>query len=392
MKFTLLVILLSTALFNYAQNISGIWQGTITKSNGILSSKYKLELKLIAVGDSITGTSYYYSSKNNYYRYAIKGIRNNQDNTVHWWDDVLLEQKTPSVNIKAPNAEPFTIIADFNCPGEGKMFLNGPATKQQDDVQYKFDGKKIDNALFVDEWNWVVDNYYNGAADKAIIDSVNNIAKHGLTENQSNDVAIQKTTDDINNNSVVSNTEQPKNEPLVTNPFLKKEEPKKETTAPINNTKEVQIDSLRWYVAENPKKDTAGSSKSVTVQSKPIPTVNIQKFESRKTQQVISIPIEGEKITLKFYDNAIIDGDSIAVFLNKKLIKEHIYLTFDAQIIEIPVTDLGIENELVMVAENLGSIPPNTSTLIVYVNNTRYEVAMESTEQKSASIRFYRKQ
>jgi hypothetical protein len=395
-KFILSVILQTATIFGYTQNMSGTWQGTITRGSGVFATKYKLELKLIAFGDSITGTSYYYSSKNNYYRYAIKGVRNTIDNTVHWWDDVLLEQKTPNVKIKAANAEPFTIMADFNCPGEGNMFLNGPATKQQqDNVQYKFDGKKVDRAIFNDEWSWVVDNYYNGAADKAIIDSVNNIARMNTTENVNNDVALQKTTTDITpNDNVALNIEQPKNETLVTNPFLKKEDPKKENVIPNNKvaTKELQIDSLRWYVASRTNKDIDSINKPITLPATQIPNVNIQKFESRKTQQVISIPIEGEKIILKFYDNAIIDGDRIAVFLNKKLIKEHIYLTFDAQIIEIPVADLGIENELVMIAENLGSIPPNTSTLIVYVNNTRYEVAMESTEQKSASIRFYKKQ
>jgi hypothetical protein len=39
-----------------------------------------------------------------------------------------------------------------------------------------------------------------------------------------------------------------------------------------------------------------------------------------------------------------------------------------------------------MVANNLGSIPPNTSLMIVTANNKRYEVFISSSEQKNAKI------
>jgi hypothetical protein len=43
-------------------------------------------------------------------------------------------------------------------------------------------------------------------------------------------------------------------------------------------------------------------------------------------------------------------------------------------------------SELVMVAENLGSIPPNTSLMIINTKNNRYELFITSTEQKNAKI------
>lgn len=41
-------------------------------------------------------------------------------------------------------------------------------------------------------------------------------------------------------------------------------------------------------------------------------------------------------------------------------------------------------HELVMVANNLGSIPPNTSLMIITANDKRYEVFISSSEQKNA--------
>ena len=76
-----------------------------------------------------------------------------------------------------------------------------------------------------------------------------------------------------------------------------------------------------------------------------------------------------------------------SLFLNNKLIFQHIRLTGAAYTIKLPVSELNETNELVMVAENLGSIPPNTSYMLAIVDNKRYEAMLKSTEESSAVIR-----
>ncbi len=44
--------------------------------------------------------------------------------------------------------------------------------------------------------------------------------------------------------------------------------------------------------------------------------------------------------------------------------------------------------EVEMIAENLGSIPPNTALLIITAGKKRYELFLTSTNQKSAKVRF----
>ena len=41
-----------------------------------------------------------------------------------------------------------------------------------------------------------------------------------------------------------------------------------------------------------------------------------------------------------------------------------------------------------MIAENLGSIVPNTALLIITAGEKRYQLFLSSTEQKSAKVRF----
>ncbi len=52
----------------------------------------------------------------------------------------------------------------------------------------------------------------------------------------------------------------------------------------------------------------------------------------------------------------------------------------------IVVDAMHPHHELVMVADNLGSIPPNTSLMVVTANNKRYEMFISSSEQKNAKI------
>ncbi|MEJ0103249.1 MAG: hypothetical protein WDO19_12125 [Bacteroidota bacterium] len=55
------------------------------------------------------------------------------------------------------------------------------------------------------------------------------------------------------------------------------------------------------------------------------------------------------------------------------------------------MSDLKESNELIMVAENLGSIPPNTSYMLAIVGDKRYDAYLASTENSSAMIRFVKK-
>jgi len=71
-------------------------------------------------------------------------------------------------------------------------------------------------------------------------------------------------------------------------------------------------------------------------------------------------------------------------------VREHILLGGEPQIIKLNTSDLQDDNEVVLVAENLGSIPPNTSYLVAVVGNKKYEARLFADEHSSALIRFVR--
>ncbi len=323
--------------------ITGTWKGKINRQ--------KVEVKIIQNGDSLTGTSYYYESASNYRRYSIKGYFDQQTNSAVWWDDQLLEEKSGRFNLSIPGKIPMLSRADFNCPGDGRMMLDGKTGKKDEEGTIKGDVglDKITTPVFEDEWDFVIDNYTSGTNDPEIIDSIEQVYKKTPMAE----------------------------EPIVTavNPEPVKEKiikPVEKTAIPMETPKEKPAPVVK---------------KIIPVQA---PTIE-EKFTSRQKIFIKEIPVSGDSIELRFYDNAEVDGDSISLFLNDVLLFQHIRLTGKAYSIKIAVSELKESNELTMVAENLGAIPPNTSYMVAIVNNQRHDAYLSSTEGSSAMIRLTKK-
>ena len=100
------------------------------------------------------------------------------------------------------------------------------------------------------------------------------------------------------------------------------------------------------------------------------------------------IETEAGEISIDLYDNAEIDGDSVSIYHNNVKMVEHARLSQKPVSIRIAVDPAHPHHELIMVAENLGSIPPNTSLMIITTGTTRYEVFISSNEKKNAKIVF----
>jgi hypothetical protein len=100
------------------------------------------------------------------------------------------------------------------------------------------------------------------------------------------------------------------------------------------------------------------------------------------------IKVDTGTLKLDFYDNGEIDGDSITVTVNNNVIVSHQRLGLKPITVNVKVDLEHPEQEITMVAENLGTIPPNTALLIVTANNKRYQLFLASNGKKNAQVRF----
>jgi len=114
-------------------------------------------------------------------------------------------------------------------------------------------------------------------------------------------------------------------------------------------------------------------------------------FAKRSNEIIKTIEIDHPTFTVDLYDNGDIDGDSISLFYNGKLLLSRKRLTDKPISITLETSGGKETNELTMYAENLGLIPPNTALMVVTDGEKRYEVRIASDLKKSGTIRFVKK-
>jgi len=114
-------------------------------------------------------------------------------------------------------------------------------------------------------------------------------------------------------------------------------------------------------------------------------------FKQRENIVNDEITVESDSLKIDFYDNGEIDGDSISVFFNKQLIAFHQKLSTRSVHFDIVLDRSQTVNELTMFADNLGSIPPNTSLMQIYDGKKRYQVRLSSSLEKNATVKIKRK-
>jgi hypothetical protein len=110
-------------------------------------------------------------------------------------------------------------------------------------------------------------------------------------------------------------------------------------------------------------------------------------LQPRQKEFLQTLIVDSSDIQLDLYDNAEIDNDTVTVFLNNKLLLYRQMLREKPLTIHLnafPDTDY----ELVMYADNLGTIPPNTALLVVTAGTKKYELHLSSSEEKSAAVKF----
>src|SRR5687768_11461202 len=188
--------------------------------------------------------------------------------------------------------------------------------------------------------------------------------------------------DTVKNKTVTTPVKKPvvvNKQPVATKTTVTKptNKPVTKTTTPVTTVK--------------PPRDTVSKTTTKTV-IKTNPTTVLPKpavLKTRQNELMKSLTVNSPEVTVKLYDNGEIDDDTISVYLNNKLVLSSKRLTASPLTIKFTIEEEDADHELVMVAENLGRIPPNTSLMIVEAGDQRFDVRITSTTQKNAVVKFH---
>ncbi len=114
----------------------------------------------------------------------------------------------------------------------------------------------------------------------------------------------------------------------------------------------------------------------------PVPEV----IKKRSNPLIRTIVTNQPDIKIDLYDNGDIDGDTITVYHNNEVIAWKKGLTDKPVTINVKADAGNTMHEFVMVADNLGSIPPNTALMIITTGGKRYQLFVSSDKQKNAKV------
>jgi hypothetical protein len=114
-------------------------------------------------------------------------------------------------------------------------------------------------------------------------------------------------------------------------------------------------------------------------------------INSRIIETIQSVNYTSDSLVISLYDNGEVDGDTVSVLMNGNVIMPMVGLSTNAVRKTIYTKDITDSIQIVMYAENLGSLPPNTGLLIVYDGKERYEIRFSGDLKKNAAIVFKKK-
>ncbi len=347
--FLIIIAVLLTGMAS-AQKINGQWRGYFDSNGdiGILSggnTEYVLELEIN--GSSVSGNSYTYFYGRKYY--VICSLNGSYD------------KKSKKIVVNEVERIKGSTPEDWSDCLQTHVLYYG-----------KEEGKEILSG------NWKTSPYQAkqnggcGLGNTTLSRRV--LINNNITFNKQSRTPVTKLKPPSNQSSIFKDKNKT-TPPVVITPTKPKPKPIIPITPEITkNDSQLKKDISKSVVPPPVKKD----ADQVTDLS----------FEKRNTNVVKTIEIEKDTFTVSLYDNGDIDGDTVSVFFNGKLVLANKKLTDRALKLTLNIDQNRAINELVMYAENLGEIPPNTALMVVNDGDNRYEVRIASTLEQSGTIRF----
>ncbi len=355
--------LLFFALQVSAQQITGIWRGYFSSSNGVYregvqEEMYKYEIQIEQLrNNSIKGVTFSYKTTVFYGKATLQGIYNVRSKT-------LLLKETSLVDLKSgDNSEPCLMTCYLDYSKMGKMEI----------LQGTFISTNIKNKG-------------DCGSGKVYLEKVpvSDFKKEPFLKKQQKDTTSKST------NLIVKKQKTIPNVPITKKPSI----PFRPATIQPKKESSIKKDNPTAKPYEKPA-DTKAASRmeELTIQQPvkpkeeaktviPIPKVLLE----RENNLVRTIFTDEENIQIDLFDNGTIDNDTISVYHNNILVLKHGRLASNPIHLQIKNNIIDNIHELIIVAENLGEIPPNTALMVITAGKKRYEVFLDSNEEKNAKV------
>jgi hypothetical protein len=367
MKNVLLILLLSSVLNLRAQKVTGYWYGQANVEMAGIQNNYLTELIISQKGTRVKGFFGYYF-KDVYQSFVVKGTYDPKTRKVIINDIPIIYFKTNSTMNSVDCITSFygTLrVSKVKTELVGYFYRDKKYTYTCPDLRVNYTlytEAKVEDSIFKDMSS--VRSFWKPQPP------IPEVVKGSDAKQESEMAAVASASASTKKNTETVTTE---NKPSG-----------KDADAAEVATVEKKSSPAGITVSEN-------KMSPLLVVPQPVAQPDIVKINEdfKKRKQIVSkeIEVSSDSLRLSFYDNAEVDGDSISVFFNGKLILTHQELTERAFNVYVQLDSSLDVNEVSMFAENLGKYPPNTALMVISDGDKRYETFLSSDFKGNATIR-----
>lgn len=417
LKFTLTPILLVFAVAAGAQDLTGIWRGYFSSSSGLYRDDIRQELYKYEVqidqqaNNALNGVTYSYKSTVFYGKAVFRGIY-----TVQTKNLILKETGLEEVKI-TDKSQPCLMTCYLEYSRIGKLeVLQGTFSSVNEKTKVDCGSGKV-YLERVKESDFELEPFLlkkrpESTARRTPIIPPPNAQQQKKTTLPKTDGSVKDNTTKapvkintapakkvVPKTPATNNTTRLTPKAQNTKPAPSKAQNTVKTTdkkaATKNNTNTVPPDTKTvtapavtstWKPDETVsqrKRDTPIVKWDMPPHSQgPIPKVLLE----RENNLVKTIYTNEKLATVEIFDNGTIDNDTISLYHNNKLVISQAKLTYTPIRLKIDCSDDKKRHELIMVAENLGEIPPNSALMVITAGKKRYEIFLVSNEQRNAKV------
>ncbi len=404
MRSALLILVIFITQYTWAQDLTGIWRGSFVSSDRITgfstpSERYKLEVQIAQDDKTFNSVTYSYRTTLFYGKAAANGTVNPKTGMVWLEETKIVEVKM----LSGSSACIMTYRLKYS-KNDGEEFLEGTWNGYQE-TDSSFCGKgtvilhKVPTSDFYKE-PFVSKSEAEKKKKPVMPPTAKKSAvpdtKAPVTKPATKPPAVKKPA------APITKATPPATKPA--NPPLAKTTPPKAPTGSVPG-KSSTVQKPKTTVGSpapvvkplvpkplqtNPEITQSDTLHRTQPQMKKsvTPIIIPRVLATRENEVLKTITINTNDVFINIYDNGTIDHDTVSVYLDKKLVISKQMLTTSPINLTFRMDDINDTHELVMVAENQGDIPPNTSLMVVKAGDKEYEVRITSTEQKNAVIIF----
>ncbi len=207
----------------------------------------------------------------------------------------------------------------------------------------------------------------NKTLNKRITDTVATNTAHSINQTNSDSLKqLSKNSNDTSQIKTLSSTQHPVDSIASI-----------QTSASVNNA------SIQNKTNNN---TNPADSNTANTLNKPMPDTAVQARVHRTTDLVNTFQITESHVKVELFDNGEVDSDAVSVYYNGRIIINNQVLTTKAITFYVDASPTNRHLELTLIAENEGSIPPNSALMRITAGDKQFEIFISTSMTKNAKI------